>query len=250
MMTVSLAFLGKLFFVMIRLSTVFFFTPITAFKQLPLHLRLVFVFSLSLLLSHHLPNPKAVNNNALFLGAIAEGANGLMLATCLYATFAVFQIAGQLIDNQMGLNAMAIFNPQEHAQDSLSSHLLSMLAVLFFFAMDGHLWLLKGLAYSFVISPPGSLHLFSGFTPIIKQVSFMFSVAFMIASPLILALLLIEFSAGILTRNMPQMNSWILALPFKISVGLFLLSLMTNYLVPQSHLVFERCFQTWKAVLS
>lgn len=250
MITLSSPFLGKLFFVMIRLGTTLVFTPITAIKQLPVHLRLLLIFSLSLFLVQDLPNPKMLDNNTLFLGSLAEGAKGLILATSLYATVAVFQIAGQLIDDQMGLNAMSVFNPTEHSQESLSSRLLSMLAVLFFFKMDGHVWLLKGLAYSFVISPPGSLNLFLSFTPIIKQFGFMFSLAFMIASPLILVLLLIEFSAGILTRNMPQMNTWFLALPFKIMVGLVLLSMMMDNLVAQSNLVFERCFQTWKEVLS
>lgn len=249
-MILSLPNLSNLFFISIRLSTVLLFTPIQAIGILPVHTRLLLIFILSFLLVGYMPNPQKVDNMALLLGATAEFSNGLILATSIYAAFAVFQIAGQIIDDQMGLNSLAIFNPAEHSQEPLSGHLLTMLATLFFFAMDGHLWLLKGLAYSFVIVPPGSLTLFCGFTPIIKQFSFMFSMAFMIASPIILSLLIIDLCGAVLTKNMPQINTWFLTLPIKIMLGLFIFSMMLDYLVPQSNRVFEYCFQTWQAFLS
>lgn len=250
MMTLSTPLLSNLFFVVIRLGTVLLFTPIQAIKLLPITARLTLIFVLSQLIIEYLPSPGAMDNTRLVIGALAECCNGLILATSLYATFAVFQIAGQLLDNQMGLNAIAIFNPAEHHAEPLSSNLLSMLAVLFFFGTDGHLWLFKVLALSFTIIPAGSISLFMGFTPIIKQFGFMFSMAFMIACPVVTALLIIELCGGVLTRNMPQINTWFLTLPIKIMLGLFLFSLMIDYLVPQSNVVFERLFQTWEAFLS
>lgn len=250
MMTLSAPLLSNLFFVVIRLGTVLLFTPIQAIKLLPIQARLMLIFVLSLIFIEYLPNPVEMDNTRLVIGALAECCNGLILATSLYAVFAVFQIAGQLLDDQMGLNSIAIFNPSEHSAEPLSSHLLSMLAVLFFFGTDGHLWLFKALAHSFTIIPAGSISLFMGFTPIIKQFGFMFSMAFMIASPIVLALLIIDLCGGVLTRNMPQINTWFLTLPIKIMLGLFLFSLMIDYLLPQSNAVFEHLFQTWGVVLS
>lgn len=249
-MTLSLPWLSSLFFITIRLGTVLLFTPIQAIRQLPIHARLMFLFTLSMLLVNYVPPQAELTNNALLLGGLAEFSNGLILSTSIYAAFAVFQIAGQLIDNSTGFNATAVFNPNEHSQEPLTSHLLSMLAVLFFFSLDGHQWLFKGLAYSFLIIPPGTLSLFAGFKPVIKQFGFMFSMAFMIASPIILALLAIDLCGALITRNMPQVSTYFLTLPIKILFGLFLLIMVLNYINPISNQVFTHCFQVWQELMS
>ncbi|MFI4918171.1 MAG: flagellar biosynthetic protein FliR [Legionellales bacterium] len=249
-MTLSLSWLTALFFIVIRLGTVVLFSPIQAIHQLPVHTRLILIFMLGMLLVHYVPASGESDNTALLFGGIAEFANGLILTTSLHAAFAVFQIAGQIIDNELGLNSLSIFNPSEHSQESISSQLLSMLAVLFFFGLNGHLWLFKGLAYSFTVIPPGSLNLLSGFTPIIKQFGFMFTMAFVISSPIVFTLLTIELCGAVITRNMPQVNTYFLTLPIKIGVGLLLFITMLDYINPLTNTIFERCFQTWQEILS
>ena len=249
-MTLSLTWLTSLFFITIRLGTVLLFTPIQAIRQLPVHARLMLVFTLSTLLVNYVPAQEELSNNAILLGGISEFANGLILATSLYAAFAVLQIAGQLIDNETGLNATAVFNPSDHHQESITSNLLSMLAVLFFFSMDGHQWLFKGLAFSFVIIPPGTLSLFAGFAPVIKQFGFMFSMSFVLASPILLALLAIDLCGALITRNMPQVSTYFLTLPIKILFGLFLLIMMLNFINPFINTVFAQCFHTWQEIMS
>lgn len=249
-MTLSLNWITHFSFISIRMCTVLLFTPIQAIRQLPLHSRILFIFTTSFLVLMSLSGTLGLANNNFILGGIAEFSNGLILATSLYAAFGVFQIAGQLIDNQMGLNSVAVLNPSQHSQESLSSHLLSMLAVLFFFNMNGHIWLFKSLAYSFLIIPPGTLALFSGFKLIVKQFAFMFNVALMIATPLLLILLAIDLSTAALIRNMPQMNGFFIILPIKILLGLILLGLMLSYINPVINQVFTYCFQTWKVLLS
>ncbi|MCL9682621.1 flagellar biosynthetic protein FliR [Legionella maioricensis] len=249
-MTLSFSWITCLLFITIRLGTVLLFTPIQAIRQLPVHTRLILIFIFSILLMNYVPNQEILDNSTILIGGIVEFSNGLILAASLYAAFSVFQIAGQIIDNEIGLNSLAVFNPNEHSQEPLTSRLLSMLAVLFFFGLDGHVWLFKGFSYSFVIIPPGSLALFAGFTPIIKQFGFMFTLAFMIASPIIVALLAIDLCGGIITRNMPQINTYFLILPVKILIGLILLTLMLNYINPLTNTVFENCFHTWQDFLS
>ena len=160
------------------------------------------------------------------------------------------QIAGQLIDTQMGLNALALFNPADHSHEPLSSRLLVMLAVLFFFALDGHHKLIQGLAMSFTIISPGEAVLFKGFVSIIQQFSFMFSLALMIASPIVFGLFVIDVSGAVLTRNMPQISTYFLILPIKIMLGFFIFGLMLNYLNPVMEKAFTLCFQSWRVVMS
>lgn len=249
-MILSYPWLTKLFFITIRMGTILSCTPILAIGQLPIHTRFILIFSFSLIMVNYLPETSGYGTKTVLISGLMEFANGLIFATSIFATFALFQIAGQIIDNATGFNSMTLFNPAEHTQEPLSSYLLTMLAVLFFFGMDGHIWFFKGVLYSFIMIPPGNLYLFTGFTPVIKQFGFMFSMAFMIASPIVLALVAIELCAGVITRSMPQINTYLLTLPIKILLGLFLLHLMMDYLNPITHIVFEHCFNTWQQVMS
>lgn len=249
-MTVSIPWITGLFYIIIRLGTILLFTPIQAIRQLPVHTRLVLVFAFSILIKQYLPGNPVTTNVPLITSCLIEFANGLILATSFYAAFAVFQIAGHIIDSQMGLDSLTLFNPQERTQEPLSGNLLTMIAVLLFFGINGHLWLFKGLAFSFTIIPPGAMTLFNGFTPVIQQFGFMFSIAFLIASPMVLTLLAIDLCSAIITRNMPQINIYLLTLPFKIILGIFLLAMMLQYINPITDRVFERCFQTWQEIMS
>jgi flagellar biosynthesis protein FliR len=247
MIGLALPTLTATFLVSIRIGTVLLFSPIQAIWQLPISTRLIIVLILSMLLVFNLSlSVSTANETTLIAGALAEFANGLTLSMSLYAAFAVFQIAGQLLDTQMGLNSLAIFNPSEHSQDPLSSRLLGMLAVLFFFSLSAHHWLIQGLAYSFRSIPPGKFLLFNGFALVVQQFSLMFALALMIASPLVIGLLIIELSVACLTRNMPQANAYFLALPLKILSGFFLLALSLNYLNPLMEGLFKFCFKSWQ----
>ncbi len=237
--------------VTIRLGAVLLFSPLQAIRQLPTHVRLLLVLGLSGLLVSNLSLAVTDSNEiALLAGAVAELGNGLILSMSLFAAFTFLQIAGQLIDSQMGLNSLAIFNPSERSHDPLTSRLLTMFAVLFFFATSGHYWLVQGLAYSFIILPPGKLALFKGFTAIIRQFSLMFIMGLMLASPIMISLLLIDLCAGVITRNMPQVSTYFLILPIKILLGLFLFILTLNYLTPLLQYGFNQCFHSWKEVMS
>jgi flagellar biosynthetic protein FliR len=48
---------------------------------------------------------------------------------------------------------------------------------------------------------------------------------------------------------MPQMNVFIVAIPFKIVLGLLVLALSLQYVAAAMHRVFESVFRYWTAVL-
>lgn len=251
MMTIAVAPLTTTFLVAIRLGTVLLLSPIEAIRTLPIHARLLLVLILSMMIVANLSLPELPTDElTLVMSGIAELCNGLILSLSVYAAFGVFQIAGQLIDSQMGLNSLAIFNPTDHSNEPLSGRLLVMLAVLFFFAIGGHLKLVKGLVMSFLIIAPGQLSLFNGYVPVIQQCSLMFSLSIMIASPVVIGLLVIDVAGAVLTRNMPQISTYFLTLPIKIMFGLIIFMMLLTYINPAMDHVFSSCFQSWKTVMA
>ena len=251
MMTIAVTPLTATFLVAIRLCTVLLLSPIEAIRVVPIHARLLLVLMLSLLIVPGLTIKSVPYDNlALVVAGISEFCNGIILSLSVYAAFAVFQIAGELMDTQMGLNSQAIFNPADHSHEPLSDRLLMMLAVLYFFAVGGHFKLLQGLVMSFKIIAPGELALLNGYTPLLQQCSLLFSLSIMIASPVLIGLLIVDIAGAILTRNMPQISTYFLTLPIKIMLGLIIFKLLLTYINPAMDLVFSSCFQSWKAVMA
>lgn len=247
-MTVSIGWITYLLFVVIRISAVVLFTPIQAIRALSVHTRLLFIFCFSFLFFSN--SSFTPSSDYLALRCISEFTNGLLLALGVHAIFSIYQMAGQLMDNQLGLNSLVFFKPDEQGQESLSARLLSMLGVLFFFGSNGYLWFFKGLYYSFIIIPPGTIEVFNGFKPIMKQFSFMFSMSFIIASPIVIALLTVDLCGALITRTMPQINTYFFTLPLKIILGLIILMFMLNYFTPITDTIFNQFFQGWQELMS
>lgn len=246
-MTLSLAWVTQLLFIAIRLSAVFIFTPIQAIRQLSIHTRLLFIFTFSLLFISSYSNIKP---DYLFLRCLSEFTNGLLLALGVQALFSIFQMTGQLMDNQLGLNSLVFFKPDEHGQESLSARLLTMLGLLIFFGSNSYLWFFKGLHYSFVVIPPGTLMLFEGFNSIIKEFAFMFSLSFIIASPLVICLITVDVCGALITRTMPQLNSYFFTLPLKIILGLIIFSSLLSYFTPITDRLFNQFFLSWQELMA
>ena len=250
MITVAVSPLSCTFLVAIRLGTVLLFSPVEAIRLLPIHVRILLVLMLSMLIVAHIDQPAlAIDTLSLVVSGGLEFCNGLILSLSLYSAFGVIQIAGQLMDTQMGLNALAIFNPTDHTNEPLSSRLLLMLAVLFFFALDGHHRLIQALVLSCEMIPPGRLILLNGYVPIIQLFTGMFAFGLMMASPIVISLLVVDLSGAVLTRNMPQISTYFLILPIKIMLGLFVFYLLLTQINPLLNQVFTTCFQSWAVMM-
>src|SRR3990167_3040715 len=100
MITISIAPLTTMYLIAIRLGTLFILSPIEAIRMLPIHARIILVLVLSMLMTSNLPalNTEPLSHFTLITASLAEFCNGLILSSSLFVAFAVFQLAGQLID--------------------------------------------------------------------------------------------------------------------------------------------------------
>ncbi len=156
---------------------------------------------------------------------------GLMLALFIQFIFAGIQTAGELMGFQMGFTMMQVADPLSGQQISGISHLLYMVSLVTFLALDGHLYILQGLTSSFAIMPPG------GFfarplllAEVITLSSQMFILAVKVAGPILAALFLIELALALMARAAPQMNLLIIGMPVKIAVGFFFMFIVFTLL--------------------
>lgn len=143
--------------------------------------------------------------------------------------------AGSILDFQMGLSMSTVYDPKNGMQIALSGSILSIYYTLLFFAVDGHLALLKILVTSARVVPYGQIrfgdHIWDAMLVIFIQCTVL---AVKMAFPLIATEFLTEVGVGILMKIVPQINLFVLNIQLKVLIGLavvtFLISPIGSYL--------------------
>jgi flagellar biosynthesis protein FliR len=130
------------------------------------------------------------------------------------------QLAGQIVDIQMGLGMVNIIDPTTSTQISVMGQYFYLVAVLIFLATDGHHMLLRAVVDSFNVIPLGQAH----FTPalgtkMMDLFSQIFFIAFRVGAPVIGALFVTNMALGVVARTVPQMNVFIVGMPLNLAVG-------------------------------
>lgn len=179
---------------------------------------------------------------------VREALIGAVLGFGVQAAFAIFSIAGALLDVQIGLGLGSVYDPVLRSQSPILSAALMLFGSVLFFQLGAHRDLIRSIAYSFQSLPIGS-HLGENTLPLlIKQFSVMFTMAVAYVSPVLLGLLLIEIGLSVLSRAMPQMNIIFIGVPIKIFAGLVLLSLIVPFLATPTARIFQSLFIYFREV--
>jgi flagellar biosynthesis protein FliR len=245
------SFLTTAFLVFIRVSALFLLTPLFAAAQVPVNVRVVLLLALSVLLLLGLGlEPVATPSSGEFLvAALQELFIGALMAFGLFAAFAAFLFGGRVLDFQMGFGVANLIDPSTNTQAPLIGTVLNLAAVTTFFLLNGHHWVIRGLAWSFYQLPPGQPLQDLNAEAVVAQFGLMFVYGLMLVAPAVFALLLLDVGLAVAARTMPQVNIFIVGLPLKILVGLSVLAASLNYLGPLLQRVFSSIFRYWEQLL-
>ncbi len=156
--------------------------------------------------------------------ALKEMIVGLIIGFTLNLVFFGFSFAGTFIGFDMGLAMAQVMNPIEKTNGNVIGQVIYFLALMIFFMMDGHQYVIRALTYSFQVIPLGEFQSNEAlFTLMIQYSSSVFIIAVKIASPILVSFFLIHVAEGILAKMIPQMQVFFVTQPLKIGVGFLLL---------------------------
>jgi len=212
-----------------RLGGLLLATPPIGARAIPLTIRVALIVALAALLAGSLPAASRVPINDLghlVTAALGEFALGVTMSLGISFAFAAYSIGARLLDVQVGFGIGQIFDPVTQQQLPVLSGIVGQLAIVLFFVSDAHVAMLRGLAISIERFPPGQgWPLEAALGPVLQQTSGAFSLGFAIVAPVVFCLALIDLGLGVLARNLPQMNMFVIGIPVKIIAGLAVLSL-------------------------
>lgn len=213
----------------LRVAPAFGFSPPFTLTRTPATFRALFGFGVATVLLTGRPD-QLLNDVALttIVPAIArELFIGATFALTLQAMFAALQIAGRTVDIQAGFGLALLLDPTSHAQTPLIGMLLAYGAGLVFFALGGHLELLRILAASLDQVPLGANFAIASLQPLLTLFSGLVVAAFGVVGGAILVLFIADLAIAWMSRTMPQMN--VLVLGFQIKPVLTLLILPVSF---------------------
>lgn len=207
----------------VRIASFMVSSPIFTVKGTPNLVKIGFAFTTAYLIKNSVPplNLEDVNMFFYIILIIKETLIGLILGYITNLIFYSIQMAGQLIDNQVGFAMASTLDPMSGQRAALYGRLYYWFGIVLFFLMNGHHFLIYGLFKSFQLVPINSVILNQlSITNIIYIFSRSFTSGFIIAVPLVIIIFLTNIIIGLLARTVPQLNIFVLGMPLKVLIGL------------------------------
>lgn len=228
--------LWALIFVMIRVGSAILAAPIFGARLVPPQVRTVLTGAMGVFILNWFPVevPQDMLALSTLTAILTEATIGFTLGMVLQIAFAAPIIAGEQIAGGMGMAMATAVDPSSGSQSGVVGQIFSVLLVLLFLAIGGHLLWLRLVVESYLLFPPGADWDLAGRSWLVASFfSQALATAVAIALPVTLILLLVQLVTGVIGRSAPSLNLFALGLPASVLAGLVAMIASTSLLGEQ-----------------
>ncbi|PHR60875.1 MAG: flagellar biosynthetic protein FliR [Robiginitomaculum sp.] len=212
-----------------RIGSMLMLFPGIGESSVPIRMRLALALILSVmiasLLSDRLP---PVPEQPLALAGLIGGEVlvGLMFGAIARLMMSALAVAGQMSGMQTGLAFAQTFDPSQGRQGAIFATFLNLTAVVLIFTTGLHHMFISGLVGSYELIPIGVIPSAGDpATLATDTVARSFRLGIQMAAPLIAFGLIFYLALGVLSRLMPQVQIFFVAMPGNVLVGLMIFAM-------------------------
>ncbi len=223
------------FLIAMRMAGFVFLNPVFGRRNIPNMVKSGMAMALTLVVymaetSRGTPEDLEIDQTLMYgVLLLKEFAVGYLLGFTMQLFDMVMTFAGTVTDFQLGLSMAMVYDPQNGGQVALTGNIFQTFFLLLFFAVDGHLALMKILLTSAEVVPYSEV----AFT---KEAAWMmmdiFSQCIVLAVkmsfPLIAFEFLIQVGVGVMTKVNPQINLFVMSIQLRLAIGLVLLVFLVS----------------------
>jgi len=210
-----------------RISAMLVALPIFGYAMVSVRIRVLLAVALTAVVvpvSTAAPVTEITTLPALILGISKEVAIGLLIGFGARLIFEGFSMAGGVVGLQMGFAIVNVMDPSSRQHQPIISQFWLLLIITLFLVTNSHHFLVEILVQNFSRIPVGG----GEFSPELGETvvlggSKIFQIVIRFAAPIMVFLLLVDTAIAFMARIMPQMNIFLVALPLKIGLGIFVL---------------------------
>jgi flagellar biosynthetic protein FliR len=209
---------------LVRISACFVTMPLFGSKDVPHSIKVLLslVTTFILFTSQRMVLTKIdFQTDDLITLAAREAFIGVFIGYLTRGIFWGVQVAGQILGFSLGFSAAQIFNPAFGDSGTVIEQLQSNLALLLFFSINGHHWMIEALAKSFQLAPMAQIGLHTEpLVGISHYITMIFAIGVKLAAPMMAVVVFLNFALGVVGRAVPQINVFVISFPINITVGL------------------------------
>lgn len=172
------------------------------------------------------PIPMPQEIGMMIFAIVSEAALGFFIGFVPYLIISGAQLAGQLAGTTMGLSAGNLLDPNLGTPSTEIGKIYGDLLIISYLLSGGHYALISAAASTAGVFSLGTFLSDSLSTEFFaRQSGKIFEIGFMLASPVIVALMLTQFVMGLVSKAVPTINLFAISFPLTIGVGLILVML-------------------------
>lgn len=223
------ALLYSFLLVFIRCSAMLLVSPIFGAQNTPIQVRIFTTLAIAGALTCVLQpqiGPAPADVYALAAAVLKEALAGLLIGTFMSLVLQAAQMAGSIIDLQMGLGMSQALNPLTGVSVTVISQFKFMLALVVFLSMDCHHQMIVAFARSYETMPALGYEALpaiqKGIVALITQLSLL---ALQMAAPVLAVSMIVDAGLAIVSKAVPQMQAMLVGLPAKVIMGMLALSI-------------------------
>jgi flagellar biosynthetic protein FliR len=235
--TYLLPLIGALWWPFCRIMAMLSTAPVLGEGLVPLPVRALLALVLSFLMlpmtrGGAMPDPFSLHGVVVMM---EQAVIGGVLGFALQLAMTVISMLGFVVSSQIGFSMAQMNDPVNGTPSDVATTLLSLVSILVFFSIDGHLVLAGVLGQSFVAWPVGG-----GYGPQLLQtvaldVGWVFSAAILLALPIVLSTMVVQIGFGLLNRVAPSLNLFSLGFSLVTLFGLLMLSQVVRF-IPEHYI--------------
>lgn len=241
-MTITIEKLEFFFVILVRISAFLVSAPFFNQRSVPVRVKAGLSFFLSVIvfnMTEYVPLGYDASIEYAFI-IIRESMVGFSLGftanLCLY----ILDLAGRLIDTEIGFSMVNVLNPVSNIQTSVTGSLYTYLVMLVMLVSNMHYFVISAIIDTFEFIPVNKTTLPSDlYTIVLEFIRDYFIIGFRIILPVFASILVVNIVLGVLAKVAPQMNMFVIGMQLKLLIGIIILMLVVSMLPSIADFIFK-----------
>jgi flagellar biosynthetic protein FliR len=220
-----MAWLGQYLWALARIAGLLMSMVTISGRSVPTRIRMALAFMITFAIVPVLPSVEGIELFSVqsFVEVILQTLVGIAMGFISQMVMQTFVVAGQIIAMQTSLGFASMVDPTNGQNTPVIGQFYMLLATMIFLVIDGHLQLISLVAMSFETLPIGESLTTADFHTIAAWYSQLFFAALAMSMSSVVAMLLVNFSFGVMTRAAPQLNIFSIGFAVSMLFGLLIL---------------------------
>lgn len=240
--TFSFESIEYLLLIFIRIVTFVSVAPFFSTRGIPNRTKIGFSAFVAIMLNFAIPASPIQYTGIIEYATIVlkEAIVGLLIGFAANICSSIVIFAGKMMDTDMGLSMMTMFDPQSQETASISGMFYNYLVLLMLVVTSMDQFILRALIDSYTLVPINQA-IFNYDSLLKTMLSYLQAylvIGFRIALPVFASILIVNVVLGILAKVAPQMNMFAVGIQIKLLVGLLIMLIIISLIPSVSNFIF------------